>query len=47
MLLLELLLVSDGAVELGYWLDGIVPAGGGDCWVPVCAIAMPAAPRTT
>jgi hypothetical protein len=47
LLLLVLLLVLDGAVELGYWLDGIVPAGGADCWASVCAIAMPAAPRIT
>jgi hypothetical protein len=46
LLLLEVLLVllvSDGAVELGYWLEGIVPAGGADC----CAMATPAAPRIT
>jgi hypothetical protein len=47
LLVLLVLLVSDGAVELGYWLDGMVPAGGADCWAPVCAMATPATPRIT
>jgi hypothetical protein len=45
-------LLLDGDVELGsldgVWLDGMVPEGGVDCdCMVLCAMAMPAAPRTT